>query len=129
MKHDFPIPASRFEGVGYTHARDGLPFVAIYRPVPQPGPDALLIHVVASSLNPHDYKLADLNLIGRTPPVILGLDVAGIVVGFGRAVMRFAVATPSSAWWRPIRTAPGRREARPVMRRCANTPPRSSPWL
>jgi NADPH:quinone reductase-like Zn-dependent oxidoreductase len=65
--------------------------VAVDRPVPQPGPDELLVPVVASSLNPLDYKLADLNFVGREPPVILGFDVAGIVVGLGLAVTRFAV--------------------------------------
>jgi NADPH:quinone reductase-like Zn-dependent oxidoreductase len=59
--------------------------------VPQPGPDELLVHVVASSLNPLDYKLADLNFVGRTPPVVLGFDVAGIVVGCSDAVTRFDI--------------------------------------
>ena len=51
----------------------------------------MLVHVLASSLNPLDYKLADLNFVGRTPPVVLGFDVAGIVVGRGDSVKRFAV--------------------------------------
>ena len=50
MKHDFPTLSARFKGIGYTHAPDGLPLVAVDRPVPQPGPDELLVHVVASSL-------------------------------------------------------------------------------
>jgi NADPH:quinone reductase-like Zn-dependent oxidoreductase len=59
--------------------------------LPQPGPDELLVHVVASSLNPLDYKLADLNFLSRTPPVVLGFDVAVIVVGRGSAVTRFGI--------------------------------------
>jgi NADPH:quinone reductase-like Zn-dependent oxidoreductase len=35
----------------------------------------VLIRVAASSLNPLEYKLAELNFFGRTPPVILGLDL------------------------------------------------------
>jgi NADPH:quinone reductase-like Zn-dependent oxidoreductase len=91
MKHAFPTPPARFKGIGFTHAPDGLPLAAVDRPVPEPGPDELLVHVVGSSLNPLDYKLADLNFLGRTPPVVLGFDVAGIVVGRGAAVTRFGV--------------------------------------
>jgi NADPH:quinone reductase-like Zn-dependent oxidoreductase len=91
MKHDFPTPPSRFRGIGYTRAPDGMPLAAFDLSVPKPGADELLVHVVASSLNPLDYKLADLNFVGRTPPVVLGFDVAGIVVGRGGAVARFEI--------------------------------------
>jgi NADPH:quinone reductase-like Zn-dependent oxidoreductase len=65
--------------------------VAFDRFLPQPGLDELLVHVVASSLNPLEYKLADLNFLGRTPPVVLGFDVAGIVIARGAAMTRFDV--------------------------------------
>jgi NADPH:quinone reductase-like Zn-dependent oxidoreductase len=55
------------------------------------GADQVLIHVAASSLNPLEYKLADLNFFGRTPPVVLGLDLSGIVVAIGSAVRGIAV--------------------------------------
>jgi NADPH:quinone reductase-like Zn-dependent oxidoreductase len=29
------------------------------------------------------HKLADFNFMGRTPPVVLGLDLAGVVVAVG----------------------------------------------
>src|SRR5262249_33353557 len=32
------------------------------------------------------YKLADLNFMGRTPPVVLGLDLAGVVAAVGHDV-------------------------------------------
>jgi len=51
----------------------------------------MLVHVVSCSLNPLDYKLAALNFLGRTPPVGLGFDVAGIVVARGDAVTDFSV--------------------------------------
>jgi len=54
--------------------------------VPRPAADQVLIRVAASSLNPLEYKLADLNFMGRTPPVVLGLDLAGVVVAVGHGV-------------------------------------------
>jgi NADPH:quinone reductase-like Zn-dependent oxidoreductase len=53
--------------------------------------------VAASSLNPLEYKLADLNFMGRTPPVVLGLDVAGVVVAVGDRVTGLAVGDAVAA--------------------------------
>jgi hypothetical protein len=69
MKQTQTIPET-FLGVGYTRDRAGLPLEAVRVPVPQPAADQILIRVAASSLNPLEYKLADLNFMGRTPPVI-----------------------------------------------------------
>jgi len=80
-----------FLGVGYTKDRAGLPLEAVRVPVPQPGPDQVLIRMAASSLNPLEYKLADLNFLGRTPPVILGLDLSGLVVATGSNVKDVAI--------------------------------------
>jgi NADPH:quinone reductase-like Zn-dependent oxidoreductase len=61
-------------------------------PVPHSrGADQVLIRVAGSSLNPLEYKLADLNFFGRAPPVVLGLDLSGIVVAIGSAVRGIAV--------------------------------------
>ena len=57
-----------FLGVGYTRDRAGLPLEAVRVPVEQPRADQVLIRVAASSLNPLEYKLADLNFMGRTRP-------------------------------------------------------------
>jgi NADPH:quinone reductase-like Zn-dependent oxidoreductase len=51
----------------------------------------VLTRVAASSLNPLEYKLAELNFLGRTPPVVLGLDLSGFVVAKGSAVRGLAV--------------------------------------
>ena len=67
MKQTQTIPET-FLGVGYTRDRAGLPLEAVRGPVPRPAADQVLIRVAASSLNPLEYKLADLNFLGRTPP-------------------------------------------------------------
>src|SRR5262249_1178521 len=90
------VPA-RFTGIGYTRSREGFPLVAIEVPVPSPGADQILVHVACSSLNPLGYKLADLNFFGRTPPVILGFDLAGVVVATGSEVTTFAVGDEVAA--------------------------------
>src|SRR6201997_3082542 len=90
MKNTLAIPET-FLGVGYSKDRAGLPLEAVRVPVPQPGADQVLIRVAASSLNPLEYKLAELNFLGRTPPVILGLDLSGMVVATGSAVRGVAV--------------------------------------
>jgi NADPH:quinone reductase-like Zn-dependent oxidoreductase len=107
MKHLIETLPDNFMGIGYIKAPNGLPLEAFEIPLPEPGPDELLVHVVASSLNPLDYKLSDLNFLGRTPPVVLGFDVAGIVVARGSAVTRFdigeavfgMVETPKDGAW------------------------------
>jgi NADPH:quinone reductase-like Zn-dependent oxidoreductase len=96
MKQTQTIPET-FLGVGYTRDRAGLPLEAVRVPVPQPAVDQVLIRVAASSLNPLEYKLADLNFMGRTPPVVLGLDLAGVVVAVGDGVNGLAVGDAVAA--------------------------------
>src|SRR5215467_3251975 len=85
MKQTETAPET-FLGVGYIRDQAGLPLEAVRVPVPQPADDEVLIRVAASSLNPLEYKLAELNFMGRTPPVVLGLDLSGIAVATGSAV-------------------------------------------
>jgi NADPH:quinone reductase-like Zn-dependent oxidoreductase len=90
MKQTQTVPET-FLGIGYTRDRAGLPLESVRVPVPRPAADQLLIRVAASSLNPLEHKLADLNFMGRTPPVVLGLDLAGAVVAVGHDVSGVAV--------------------------------------
>src|SRR5262245_37436309 len=86
-----------FLGVGYTRDRAGLPLEAVRLAVPRPAPGEVLIQVAASSLNPLEYKLAELNFMGRTPPVVLGFDLAGVVAGVGRDVQGVAAGDEVAA--------------------------------
>jgi NADPH:quinone reductase-like Zn-dependent oxidoreductase len=86
-----------FRGIGYTRQRDGLPLEEISVRVPRPAADQVLIHVKASSLNPLDFKLAELNFLGRTPPVILGFDLSGFVVAKGDKVQNLAIGDEVTA--------------------------------
>ncbi|OIJ85639.1 quinone oxidoreductase family protein [Streptomyces colonosanans] len=96
MKQTKKIPET-FLGVGYTRDRAGLPLEAVRVPVPRPAADQVLIRIAASSLNPLEYKLADLNFMGRTPPVVLGLDLAGVVVDVGDGVSGVGVGDAVAA--------------------------------
>lgn len=96
MQQTQTIPKT-FLGVGYTRDRAGLPLEAVRVSVPQLVADQILIRIAASSLNPLEYKLADLNFMGRTPPVALGLDLAGVVVAVGRDVSGVAVGDAVAA--------------------------------
>ena len=96
MKQIPTIPET-FVGVGYTRDRAGLPLEAVRVRVRQPAADEVLIRVAASSLNPLEYKLADLNFMGRTPPVVLGLDLAGVVVAVGDGATGLAVGDAVAA--------------------------------
>ena len=96
VKQSRAIPET-FLGVGYARDRAGLPLEAVRVPVGRPAADQVLIRVAASSLNPLEYKLADLNFMGRTPPVVLGLDVAGVVAAVGDGVHGIAVGDAVAA--------------------------------
>jgi NADPH:quinone reductase-like Zn-dependent oxidoreductase len=90
-------PPERFTGIGVTKVRDGFPLEGAEVAVPRPASDQVLIHVVCSSLNPLDYKLAELNFLGRTPPAILGFDLSGLVVARGSEVTGFEIGDQVAA--------------------------------
>ncbi|MFD9484975.1 NADP-dependent oxidoreductase [Streptomyces sp. NPDC059991] len=63
-------------------------------PDPQVGVDDVLVRIHAASVNPLDLKLRDGQFKAFLPyrlPLILGNDLAGVVVQVGPAVTRFAV--------------------------------------
>lgn len=84
------LPLS-YEAIGYTGDKNSFPLVAFARSMPVPQADEILIKVIGSSLNPLEFKLADLNFFGREPPVALGFDVSGTVIAVGKDVHNYTV--------------------------------------
>lgn|GEM_PF-969975 len=97
-----PIPAS-FPAVGSTVTAVGSPLERIDTRVPLPGVDEVLIEVHASSLNPLERKLADINFLDRSIPSPLGFDAAGVVVKVGPDVTAFAPGDRVMAMLDPAR--------------------------
>ncbi len=63
-------------------------------PIPQPGPQQLLVRVRAAGLNPVDFKTrkGDLKLVqSYRLPAVLGNELAGEVIATGEQVRRFRV--------------------------------------
>ena len=86
-----PIPATM---TAIDPAAPGGPdvLVAVTRPVPQLGPDEVLVKVAAAGVNRPDV-LQRLGLYPMPPgvPTIPGLEIAGIVVAVGGAVERWRI--------------------------------------
>ena len=62
-------------------------------PVPRPGPEQVLVAVHAASINPRDWMIRAGTYVLKAMlpklPVVLGSDLAGVVVAVGSAVRRF----------------------------------------
>jgi NADPH:quinone reductase-like Zn-dependent oxidoreductase len=56
---------------------------------PRPGPGQLLVKIEAAALAPVDWMIQKSGLLIDAYPVILGLDVAGIVEDIGEGVLNF----------------------------------------
>lgn len=59
-------------------------------PIPQPGPDELLVQVRAAGVNPGDWRLRE-GSYGHHGPTVLGREVAGTVEAVGAGVSEFVV--------------------------------------
>ncbi len=68
-------------------------FEAFDKPDLDPGPNQVAIRVHATSVNPVDTKIrAGASDLAPDDPVVLGCDVAGVVVAVGPGVRRFAIS-------------------------------------
>lgn len=78
-------------------------FALVDRDTPHPGPDTLVVRVVAAGLNPVDYKIREgylRGLIDTALPTVPGWDVAGIVEQVGLDTPEFAVGDAVLAYAR-----------------------------
>lgn len=61
-------------------------------PVPQPGPNQVLLKVTVAGINPHDSKARDIGLfIADNLPAVLTNDVTGTVVALGPGVDKYKI--------------------------------------
>jgi propanol-preferring alcohol dehydrogenase len=75
------------------------PLVALRRPVPDPGPDELLVRVRACAVCRTDLHLAEGDLVPRRAQVAPGHEVVGEVVGLGADVPEWKVGQRAGIAW------------------------------
>ncbi len=106
------IMAETMRAVAKTAPGEGLSLVEV--PVPQPGPDDVLIRVTAASICGTDVHIFNWDRWSQSrikPPLVLGHEFAGEVVAVGRAVSDLPLGTPVSAEGHILK--PGARHVRP----------------
>ena len=59
-------------------------------PIPKPGPKELLVKVVATALNPIDWKIKEFGMFIQHYPFISGSDGSGIIEEVGSEVTNWA---------------------------------------
>jgi NADPH:quinone reductase-like Zn-dependent oxidoreductase len=59
------------------------------QPIYKPGPGYVLVKILATSLNPVDWKVQEMGIFVDRYPAILGTDIAGEVVELGEGVTRW----------------------------------------
>ena len=61
--------------------------------VPRPGKGEVLVHVIAASVNPVDFKIrsGEFKMPGAHMPITLGRDISGVIGAVGRGVSGFNV--------------------------------------
>lgn len=71
--------------------------------VPTPTAGEILIKIIATSLNPVDWKIHKWAYVFKEYPAIVGYDIAGEVVELGAGVTDFAVGDRVSAFPAAVR--------------------------
>ncbi|KAF5327331.1 hypothetical protein D9619_004012 [Psilocybe cf. subviscida] len=80
----WPLPRRTHSSSTKSSATTSLPISDI--PVPKPGDGQVLIKIIATSLNPVDWKIKTHGLFLEKYPAILGTDLAGVVEEVGQGV-------------------------------------------
>jgi alcohol dehydrogenase, propanol-preferring len=80
----------------------GRPLRETTRPVPEPGPEQVLLHVAACGVCRTDLHVADGDLTDAVLPLVLGHEVVGTIAATGAGASRFEqgarVGVPWLAW-------------------------------
>ncbi|MGW2415281.1 zinc-dependent alcohol dehydrogenase family protein [Streptomyces tubercidicus] len=75
------------------------PLASVRRPVPEPGPDDLLLRVEACGVCRTDLHLAEGDLPPHRPSTVPGHEIVGRVTATGAAVTRFRVGDRAGGAW------------------------------
>ncbi|MFI2262764.1 zinc-dependent alcohol dehydrogenase family protein [Streptomyces tubercidicus] len=75
------------------------PLASVRRPVPEPGPDDLLLRVEACGVCRTDLHLAEGDLPPHRPSTVPGHEIVGRVTATGAAVTRFRVGERAGGAW------------------------------
>ncbi|MFE6740378.1 zinc-dependent alcohol dehydrogenase family protein [Streptomyces tubercidicus] len=75
------------------------PLASVRRPVPEPGPDDLLLRVEACGVCRTDLHLAEGDLSPHRPSTVPGHEIVGRVTATGAAVTRFRVGDRAGGAW------------------------------
>lgn len=78
--------------------RRGEPMTLVEMPTPEPAPDQVRVAVKAIGVNPVDWKMRELGplrlaarVVGPPPPVVVGVDFAGVVDAVGAKAQGFRI--------------------------------------
>jgi propanol-preferring alcohol dehydrogenase len=77
----------------------GQPLRSVERPIPEPGPDQILIRVRACGVCRTDLHVVDGELPNPKPGIVPGHEVVGTVERFGAGVDKFAIGERVGVPW------------------------------
>lgn len=89
---EFALASNGMKAMRLNRLGEGEPFELFDKPDADPGPGQVAIRVHATSINPVDAGIrSGASKIAPEDPIVLGCDVAGVVMATGPGVTRFSV--------------------------------------